>query len=334
MYEELSSAYELLYFVGADSREEKLALASNIPHTVIASPGGMPRSLAALPWSLRLGLACLQNVAPLRDFAPDLIFSTGGYTAAALLIPALALRFPYVLHNLDAALGLANRLLARGAKALTLGLPIDPESIFALHYAGPVLLAGNPVRVDFEGKQNTSDLSALRQKWNIAESQKVLVVTGGSQGAQAINSAISEIKDELVEAAWVIFHQLGEKNGSSEATDSYRPSAYFADLGELYALADLVISRSGAMTLAELDASNCKAILVPYPAAAQNHQLLNARAAIGARPELFKLLEQKNLLASTLLMMIEEPWPQAISELVKKPRAVETIAKLLKCLLG
>jgi UDP-N-acetylglucosamine--N-acetylmuramyl-(pentapeptide) pyrophosphoryl-undecaprenol N-acetylglucosamine transferase len=212
----------------------------------------------------------------LRENNISVVFGTGGYVAGPVFAAAIALKIPYIIHNLDSHMGLANRVFVRNAYALTLGiceLGIKPQN-------GRVIVTGNPISHKFLNHTPRND-GTLH-----------LLVTGGSQGAESINNAIGNLLPRLTELNIDIVHVTGAKtyqdftnkylDGNANKYSNYKIHDYIHNMPELCAWADLTVCRSGAMTIAEMSASGVVPIFVPLPWAAHDHQTLNAKALVDA----------------------------------------------------
>jgi UDP-N-acetylglucosamine--N-acetylmuramyl-(pentapeptide) pyrophosphoryl-undecaprenol N-acetylglucosamine transferase len=235
---------------------------------------------AARYLSAPLGLlrALGQAIALLRRLHPDVVLGLGGYAAGPGGLAAFALRRPLVIHEQNARPGLTNRLLARLAQRVLCGFAGTRLAGRAAEFTG------NPVRAEL------LDLPAPRER--LAATPRLLVL-GGSQGAQAINSTVPAALDRLREdgaALPQVRHQAGRAHVDAVAAD-YRSrgiaatvDGFIDDMAAAYRDADLAICRAGALTVAELCAVGVGALLVPYPHAADDHQTANAQqmAAAGA----------------------------------------------------
>jgi len=206
----------------------------------------------------------------LTEFKPDVVIGVGGYASFPMLAAAIMGGFPRVIMEQNAIPGLANRVLG---KRVDFAAITDPRTRDFFGDRGVV--TGNPVRPAFK---------SIAPKAHVAP--YTILVFGGSQGAQAINKAIlealaflSDLKNDLR-----FVHQTGERQ-IEEVRRAYESRgfqadvrAFFNDFHEQYAAADLIVSRSGATTVAELKAAGRAAILIPFPFAADDHQTKNARA--------------------------------------------------------
>jgi len=244
--ENLVGSYDII-FAGraAPSMEEKL-LSSKFDYRHIKAVPLARHSIIKnllLPLSL---LSCVIGAAKLlKKEAPEFIVGTGGYVALPIMLAAILKRVPFYVIEPNAVMGIANKICAKFAKKVYVTSPVRkmPENLPA------------------------PEAFANSEKFRI-------LITGGSQGALGINKKIEQIIDKLenVSVVW----QVGAKN-----IDKYKYPCAVAFLDNIYAYmqhADLIISRSGASTLAEILAFGKPSILLPYPYATANHQEHNARA--------------------------------------------------------
>ena len=184
----------------------------------------------------------------LKEVKPDLIFAKGGYVSLPLILAHG--KIPLVCHESDLTLGVANKVgKFMGGKILTSNPQTDG------------VFVGVPVREDIL----SVDTSYARKKYNLAPSDKVLLVVGGSSGASTINNAIADKLKELTKK-YVVIHVYGKNsNFTPTKTDRYIPIPYADNMGELYAISDVVVSRAGATALHELSALEKRALFVPLP---------------------------------------------------------------------
>ena len=330
-----------LFYIGVNGKpEEKIAEENNIDFYGYEF-SGFPRKIQKelLTWPLSLLGAVAKAKVYLKHFKPDIVFGTGGYSAAPVFISAKRLKIPYIVHNLDVRLGLANKFCASGASLLTLGF--ESEQISLQHTAAKV--TGNPVRKSFLEIDKT-DKVQLYKEFNLDPKKKVLFVIGGSQGAYAINENILEILKELILNNNVqIIHQTGESTHEKFVkilptkvmeTTSYIAKPFFENPEKCYHLADLVISRSGAMTTTEIITLGKPAIFIPYPYAG-NHQEANITQLVNAGGAV--LIRQKDLKSKFLLTTIMDLLnnPERLTEMSRitksfaKPNAASEIARLI-----
>lgn len=209
----------------------------------------------------------------LRRFKPNLVLGFGGYASAPGGVAAWLMRTPLVIHEQNARPGLTNRLLSRFATSILEGFP----GAFSHTPAARVRYVGNPVRADILA------LPAPAQRYQ-REGALNILVTGGSQGAMALNTHLPEVLAATFSGQAVeVRHQAGRgKVAQTEA--AYRNldlavtvSEYIDDMAEALAWADLVICRAGASTVAEVAAAGVAAVFIPLPSAVDDHQTFNAR---------------------------------------------------------
>jgi UDP-N-acetylglucosamine--N-acetylmuramyl-(pentapeptide) pyrophosphoryl-undecaprenol N-acetylglucosamine transferase len=268
----------------------------------------------------RAGIANIRSVIKAREildgWKPDIIFATGGFASAAILVAGWMARIPVVLHEQNSVPGLTNRIASRFAREVHL-----TYSASRCHFPrrGHLRLSGVPLR---EGIAQGSRGKALRL-FRLEDDRRTVLVFGGSQGAHKLNEAVADAlprfagrKDVqfVVQAgqkdhAWVL-----ERCRTVPVRTWVRP--FILNMGDAYAAADLVVCRAGALTLAELAATGRPAILVPYPHATANHQMLNAEVPVDAGAAV--LIPDGDLTGELLA--------QKITELLDEPRLLRMMS--------
>lgn len=244
-----------------------------IPYHAITMQG--LRGKGVFGWLMapfRLVRAIWQAVIIMRQQKPNVVLVMGGYVSAPAGIAAKFLGIPLWLHEQNAVAGLSNRLLAPLSTRVLLGLPLVRYP-WGWHDAQ---LIGNPLRSNLQRDAKSTAHNPLR-----------LLVIGGSQGAHFLNTRLPEVMNAWALAqGFTIWHQTGEKEQQSVQTAyeraglSVRVDAFIEDMGQAYAWADLVISRSGALTVTELMQVARPSLLIPYPHAVDDHQVANAQALL------------------------------------------------------
>ena len=232
------------------------------------------RGKGVLSWvlaPLKLVRACAQALGLVRRLAPQLVVGMGGFAAGPGGVAARLTGRALLIHEQNASAGLTNRLLARVASTV---LQAFPDTFAGNARARTV---GNPVRREILG------LAAPATRWRAREGRIRLLVLGGSGGALAINQTVPAALARLnSDERPQVRHQAGRT--LAEAEQAYAQHHVDADVSEFiddmagaYAWADVVICRSGALTVAELAAAGLGALLVPYPFAADDHQRANGQ---------------------------------------------------------
>lgn len=262
-------------------------------------PASIIKTVVTLPRSI------IQSLGLLREMRPDVVIGVGGYSSGPVALAAWVLRMPLLIVEPNSYPGLANRVLGKLAKKVVLSFPGTNRLGF---FSGKKTVQTGPlVRTSIAGGNREKAL----KEFGLEPGRFTVFVMGGSGGAHAINMAMKEAARFLTGVPGVqVLHQTGEKD-AQDARAGYREAGvkatvlpYIHDMAGAYAAADLVVSRSGATTVAELAVCGKRAVLVPYPYAADNHQEHNARtlAAMGA----VEVIIQKDLTAERLAEMIRK----------------------------
>jgi UDP-N-acetylglucosamine--N-acetylmuramyl-(pentapeptide) pyrophosphoryl-undecaprenol N-acetylglucosamine transferase len=212
------------------------------------------------------------------------VIGTGGFASVPAVLAAAKLSIPAVLVNVDIVPGRANKLLARFARRIF--TQFDETAEYFGKYESKVEKAGCPLREEF-GK---ADGGGVKEKLKLDENKKLLVVTGASSGARNINNAICQILPELTEFAdtWQVVHLTGKadhervKAAAGYTKIHYQAVDYYEDTASLYAAADLIVGRAGAVSVAEYAASGAACICIPYPYHKDLHQYRNAGPMVKA----------------------------------------------------
>ena len=269
---ELRTSREIVWLGTRLGIEARLVPAAGYPVEWIEVEGlrgkGLGRWLAA---PLRLARAVAQARRAFRRRRPGVVLGCGGFASGPGGIAAWLSGAPLVIHEQNAVAGLTNRWLARIASRIAEGFPGSFPA------ARGALYVGNPVRPEIAG------LLPPRKRFESKNGPMRLFVFGGSQGASALNRLLPAAVALLPEARrpWVL-HQSGARE--RDATEAaYRAAGiqaevreFIDDMAAAYANADLVVSRAGASTVTELAAAGVGSILVPFPAAVDDHQTKNA----------------------------------------------------------
>ncbi|MDP3093224.1 MAG: UDP-N-acetylglucosamine--N-acetylmuramyl-(pentapeptide) pyrophosphoryl-undecaprenol N-acetylglucosamine transferase [bacterium] len=287
---------------------------------------------------LRTPLGIMQSFFDLFFFAPDLIFSKGGYGSFPVVVAGWFLGIPIFLHDSDVDPGLANQLLAKFAKKILVSFPKTER-----FPPSKMILTGNPVRKEL---LYGNPLEA-KEVLNIAGGKPVIIIIGGSQGAQRINDLILAILPNMLKY-FEILHQIGEKNFVKTRAEAvvtvpkgrekyYHPFPFLReeDYKQALSICDLIVARAGGGTIFEIAAAGKPSILIPYPEAAQGHQLKNAYsfAAGGATV----IMEEANLTPNFFLEKLKNLFsrPGELEKMAKasrnfaKPEAARDIASII-----
>lgn len=237
----------------------------------------------------------------LKAMKPDLVFAKGGFVSVPVVWAAAKLGIPVILHESDYTPGLANRLCIKKAQKICLSFDTDAAR------SERSVLTGSPIRRDLL----TGDRAAGLEKLKFSGVKPVLLIMGGSLGAQAINDALDAAFDQLTERYDIVhLRGKGKLNPGLEGSESYRQYEYIEEgLPDVFAAADLALSRSGANAIFEFLALKLPALLVPLPlSASRGDQILNA--GYFEKRGYARVLEQENLNALALVQALEALWEQ------------------------
>jgi UDP-N-acetylglucosamine--N-acetylmuramyl-(pentapeptide) pyrophosphoryl-undecaprenol N-acetylglucosamine transferase len=242
----------------------------------LIDPAPLPRriSLAALGFPRKLAVAIRQAGQVLDRVDADVVVGFGGYVAQAMYLAARRRKIPIVVHEANARPGVANRIAARLTKYV-----FTASDQVQLPHAHPI---GIPLRPSISTLDRPALRASARDGFGLRADRPTLLVTGGSQGAQAINAAVAGAAADLAAAGIQVLHIVGPKNDPRPppgADDSFAVLPYVDDMRLAYAAADFVICRSGAMTCAELAAVGLPAAYVPLPLRG-GEQRLNAEPVV------------------------------------------------------
>lgn len=240
----------------------------------------------------------------LREFRPDVVMGTGGYVSGPLVRQAAKMGIPTLTHEQNAFPGVTTKLLSKYVDCVMLAVP---EAKKYLNQNASYVVTGNPVREAFF----TADRQAVRKKMGL-EGKICVLSFGGSLGARRVNEAMAELiahnqnnpdifHIHATGAYGVeLFPQLLRQKGitNSKTNKNLDIREYIYDMPECFAAADLIIGRSGASTLSELEAAGKASILIPSPNVAENHQYHNAMTLV--RKNAAVVIEEKDLTGARL----------------------------------
>jgi UDP-N-acetylglucosamine--N-acetylmuramyl-(pentapeptide) pyrophosphoryl-undecaprenol N-acetylglucosamine transferase len=262
---------------------------------------GLWNQLAALS---KIPRGIIESIGILREFKPNLVLGVGGYSAGPVVMAAWVLRLKVALQEQNILPGITNRTLSRFADRIYVSFE---NTKFPPRYLNKMLVTGNPVRKDIRNWE------AENRK---PDSPFTVLIIGGSQGAHSINMAVAEALRHIKQKDKFFFvHQTGEQDIIA-VKDAYKDQGisctvqpFFNDMATLYRNADLMICRAGATTIAEITAIGKAVIFIPYPYAADNHQVFNAKtlADAGAAEMILQKELDGELLARRITYYAENP---------------------------
>ncbi len=265
--------YEIQYIGSYDGIEKNLIEEQGIPYYGISS-GKLRRYFDLKNFSdpFRVIKGYFEARKILKEQRPDIIFSKGGFVTVPVVLAARSLHIPAIIHESDMTPGLANRIAIPAATKICCNFP---ETLSSLP-EGKAVVTGSPIREELRN----GDEKAGRDFCKFTADSPVLMVIGGSLGSVAVNQAIRNILPQLLEHFQVV-HLCGKGNlDDSINTPGYVQYEYIEqELPDLFALADIVVSRAGANAICELLDLHKPNLLIPLPASAsRGDQILNAQS--------------------------------------------------------
>jgi undecaprenyldiphospho-muramoylpentapeptide beta-N-acetylglucosaminyltransferase len=266
------AGYEISYMGSYDGIEKKLIADFAIPYTGI-STGKLRRYLDIKnltdPFRVLKGFAEARKY--LKEYRPDVVFSKGGFVSVPVVRAAAALGIPCIIHESDMTPGLANKLCFPVAEKICCNFPETMQML----PEGKAVLTGSPIRAELAQGNKIAGLDMC----GFTANKPVIMVIGGSLGAANVNKAVRDSLPRLLEDFQVV-HLCGKDKIDNLllATPGYKQFEYIkTELKDLFAMADIVISRAGANSICELLALKKPNLLIPLPAASsRGDQLLNA----------------------------------------------------------
>ncbi len=321
-------------FVGALGRLEM----EKVPEAGYAIKGlpitGFQRrvTLKNLSFFCKLLRSMIRSRRIIREFKPDVAVGVGGYASGPILKAAARKGVPILIQEQNSYAGVTNRLLSHSARTICVAY----EQMERYFPADRIVLTGNPVRqhlMDLNGKQKMG-----LKEFGLETGKKVLLVVGGSGGARTLNQCIVEGLNKLDRDDLQVLWQCG-KYYHHEIKESVEKSGmknilvlpFISKMESAYGVADVIISRAGAITISELCLTGKPVILVPSPNVAEDHQTKNAEALVSRSAALMvtDALAKEQLVDQMLDLMENEERKKELSKNIKKlgiPDASERIA--------
>lgn len=332
------------YFFGPAPFDERVLFENEI--TYVQTPAGKMRryfSILNISDSIKTLFGIIDTTLKLYKLYPDVVFAKGGYGSVPTLIAARFLKIPVIVHDSDAIPGRATLMAAPFAKKI--GISYEEAYDYFPKAAQPkIALTGNPVRKDLVRPAREGSHEFLELENNVP----VILIIGGSLGAEKINDVVLSALPDLVKNYQVI-HQTGQANFASvsetakvvlernERRYRYKPYGYLSGLAMKMAAgaADVVVSRAGSGAIAEIANWGIASIIVPIPEAVSRDQRLNAFAY--ARHGACTVIEEGNLAPHLLVSEIDRLFtnPKARTDMAEaakkfaKPNAAHTLAEAI-----
>jgi UDP-N-acetylglucosamine--N-acetylmuramyl-(pentapeptide) pyrophosphoryl-undecaprenol N-acetylglucosamine transferase len=317
--------WKIVWLCTEGGMENRLIEGKNYDKAMMTMRG--VRGNGLLGWVLlpvKLATALKQSYAAIRQHQPNVVLGMGGFAAFPGGLMAKMLGKPLVIHEQNSIAGLTNKTLSLIANQVLAAFPSA--------FGNKAELVGNPVRSDI------TQLPPPEQRYGQRTGKLNLLVVGGSLGAQALNDVLPKALANLPKETFNVVHQAGEKHIAAlqanyqAASRAAETKAFINNMAEMYAWADVVICRAGALTVAELACVGVASILVPFPHAVDDHQTYNAKYLSDAgAAQLIQQTEFSVAKATEILRNLtrEICLDMAIkAKALAKPEATQTVAKI------
>ena len=321
-----NKGWQIVWLCTEGGMENRLIAKKDYQKAMITMRG--VRGNGLLGWLLlpaKLAKAFNQSAKALRQYQPNVVLGMGGFAAFPGGLMAKLLGKPLIVHEQNSVAGLTNKTLAHVAQRVLAAFPAA--------FGSKAVLVGNPVR------ENITQILAPEARLQKHDGALRLLIVGGSLGAQALNEVLPKALAQIPENKRPeVVHQAGEKHIATllayyeAAKVKADARAFIEDMAEMYAWADIVICRAGALTIAELSAAGIASVLVPFPHAVDDHQTSNAHYLSDAGAAV--LIPQTEFTVEKVVKLLqdltrEKCLDMAIkARLLGKPEATATVANI------
>ena len=333
--QELNKNAEIL-FVGAKGRMEMEKVPEEGFNIVGLNVVGIQRSLSinAILKNLKFPFLLLKSFNHakkiIEDFKPNIVVGVGGYASGPTLRMAHRLKIPTLIQEQNSYAGLTNKWLSKKTQKICVAY----ENMSQFFEVNKLVLTGNPVRKDIENLE--TKLSEAKKYFKVSKNEKVILVLGGSLGAKSINegiiNSIHTIKDQDIKLIWQVgkrYFEAIEDQLNQIKIPNVNVFAFIKRMDLAYSLADVVISRAGALSISELTLAGKPSILVPSPNVSEDHQTKNAMSLVVKSAAILIKDNQTNLLLNTAIELLkDENQLNIVSQNAKKmgkPNATQDI---------
>jgi UDP-N-acetylglucosamine--N-acetylmuramyl-(pentapeptide) pyrophosphoryl-undecaprenol N-acetylglucosamine transferase len=276
----------------------------------------------------------------IKSFKPDVVVGTGGYVSGPVVLAASLAKVPTLIHEQNAYPGLTTRLLARRVDKVAVS---HADAIKRIASGARTVVTGHPVRREFF----ETDRESARREMDLKPEQKLVLVVGGSGGAEMINRVTLDCAAAiLANPNNILLHATGNRyfpwaseekqklNLNPDLDKRYRLVDYIHDIPRVMAASDLIVARSGGM-VHEMTATGCPALLIPSPNVTDDHQLYNARSMVNAGAAVLieeRLLSTEKLSGTILELLADQAYLDKLTKAaikLGKPEAGNRLAKLV-----
>ncbi|MER2001862.1 MAG: undecaprenyldiphospho-muramoylpentapeptide beta-N-acetylglucosaminyltransferase [Carnobacterium inhibens] len=306
--QEVDPTAEFLYVGTEKGLESRIVKDYGIPFASVEIKG-FKRSLSLDTFkTIQLFISSIKQAKKIvKNFQPDVVIGTGGYVCAPVVYAASKLGIPSVIHEQNSVAGITNKFLARYVTKIAICFE-EAKNDFA-KYAEKVVFTGNPRAQEVSNVQKKAALEA----YNLDSEKPTVLIFGGSRGAKRINDAFIEALPMLATKDYQVLMVTGDvhyekiKNQLTQINnDKFNVSvvSYISNMPEVFTTVSLVVSRSGATTLAELTALGLPSVLIPSPYVTNDHQTKNAESLVNKQAA--TLIKETELTGESLVQTLDE----------------------------
>ncbi|MBS1596021.1 MAG: undecaprenyldiphospho-muramoylpentapeptide beta-N-acetylglucosaminyltransferase [Bacteroidetes bacterium] len=322
-----------ILFVGANDRMEMQRVPEAGYEIKGLSIAGFQRgqilSNLGLPLKVVKSLAAARKI--VSDFKPSVAIGVGGYASGPLLMAASLSGVPCIIQEQNSFAGITNKILARRAKAICVAYE-GMESVFPKE---KIVLTGNPIRAEII-HDDISRKDAYSY-FDLDENKKTILIIGGSLGARTINESVYAYADKIKGTGTQILWQTGKVwSKENPDTENIHQTQFIVRMDYAYAAADIIISRAGALSIAELQNIGKPVILVPSPNVTEDHQTHNAMALVNKNAAvLVRDSEAKEKLMDVAMHLLnDETRKSELSNNIKKMAITDAAERIVREILS
>lgn len=316
-----------ILFVGAKGRMEM----EKVPKAGYPIKGlwisGLQRKITAqnLLFPVKIIHSVWESLNIIKQFKPHVVIGFGGYASGAMLYAATLKGIPTVIHEQNSYAGITNKILKNKVNTICVAYD-NMEPFFP---ANKIVKTGNPVRSDIV--ENNITATQGKQHFKLNPQKPVLLVIGGSLGARTINNCLLKNYEEILKHCQIIW-QKGNNFAQADGLqkEGLYVSNFIYDMHYAYAAADFVVSRAGALSIAELQIAGKPTILVPSPNVAEDHQTKNAMALVNNQAAIMvKDAEANEKLANSIIELANNQAQQSALAVNIKKMAITNASELI-----
>jgi UDP-N-acetylglucosamine--N-acetylmuramyl-(pentapeptide) pyrophosphoryl-undecaprenol N-acetylglucosamine transferase len=324
-----------ILFIGAEDKME-MEKVPQAGYKIVGLPvAGFQRKLTLknLAFPFRLLSSLMKAKSIVKEFKPDVVIGVGGYASGPILYAAGGKGIPTLIQEQNSYAGVTNKILSKKAKTICVAYP-EMERFFP---KDKIVYTGNPVRKDI--LEYRSKKQEGIKFFGLKENVPTIFIMGGSLGARTVNKSVIANMDMLIEAGVQVIWQTGKfyyqeckELVEAKSANNIKVMEFIQDMNLAYAVADIVISRAGALSISELCLVQKPVILVPSPNVAEDHQTKNAMALVNVNAaQMIKDEQAERVLIPAALKLLQNKEKQNIycESIAKlgKPNAANDIAK-------